>query len=146
MGKKKDRQLGEWRERCYTLLGQLRNNSLASLSAEWQDSVCKQSVHVRVVTWRRLLSCCPCCLIPEVNPDIDIHPHSQQQSLRPCAITEPYLSLYSHTSERLTAHSHCGKVHAAYSFLCVIKCSLFYTTSETSKPLTGHYYITLTST
>lgn len=51
----------------------LRNISLASLSAEYQDSVCKQSVHVRVVTWRQLLSCCPRSLTPEVNPDIDTY-------------------------------------------------------------------------
>lgn len=59
------------REKMLFAFKGLRNISLASLSAECQDSVCKQSVHVRVVTWRKLLSCCPRRLTPEVNPDIN---------------------------------------------------------------------------
>lgn len=68
----------------------LRNISLASLSAECQDSVCKQSVHVRVVTWRKLLSRCPRSLTPEVNPDINMYSQGQWRSLRRCATPESY--------------------------------------------------------
>ncbi|KAI9525634.1 hypothetical protein NQZ68_006183 [Dissostichus eleginoides] len=71
-------------------LRQLRNISLPSLGAECQDSVCKQSGHVRVLTWRKLLSHCPRCLTPEVNPDIDTL-QGEQHSLQPRAThTEPY--------------------------------------------------------
>lgn len=64
-------RLHQRREKMLFAFKGLRNISLASLSAECQDSVCKQSVHVRVVTWRKLLSCCPRRLTPEVNPDIN---------------------------------------------------------------------------
>lgn len=69
----------------------LRNISLSSLSAECQDSVCKQSVHVRVVTWGKLLSCCPHSLTPEVNPDIDTYRASDAP--RRCANLESYHSV-----------------------------------------------------
>lgn len=72
-------------------LGQLCNISLASLFAECQDSVCKQSGHVPVLTWRKLLSRCPRCLTPEVNPDIDTRSQGQWHSLQPRATqTGPY--------------------------------------------------------
>lgn len=75
-------------------LGWLRNITLASLFAECQDSVCKQSGHVRALTWRKLLSHCPRCLTHEVNPDIDTCSQGQQHSLRACATqTQPYHSI-----------------------------------------------------
>lgn len=83
----------------------LRNISLASLSAECQDSVCKQSVHVRVVTWRKLLSCCPRSLTPEVNPDIDTYGASDVPRWR--AAPESYHSVI--TSRRKTAHATHGR-------------------------------------
>lgn len=78
------------REKMLFAFKRLRNISLASLSAECQDSVCKQSVHVRVVTWRKLLSCCPRSLTPEVNPDIDTYSPGQWRSLRRRATPESY--------------------------------------------------------
>lgn len=94
---------GERREEMLFALGWLRNISLASLAAECQDSVCKQSGHVHVLTWRKLLSLCPRRLTPEVNPDIDTCSQGQQHSLRPSA-TQTALSLPAHnyTGARLT--------------------------------------------
>lgn len=80
--------LHQRREKMLFAFKRLRNISLASLSAECQDSVCKQSVHVRVVTWRKLLSCCPRSLTPEVNPDIDTY--SASNITRRCTAPESY--------------------------------------------------------
>lgn len=89
--KAEDTWLHQRREKMLFAFKLLRNISLASLSAECQDSVCKQSVHVRVVTWRKLLSCCPRSLTPEVNPDIDTYRASDVP--RRCATPESYHSV-----------------------------------------------------
>lgn len=91
-------------KRCNSPFKLLRNISLASLSAECQDSVCKQSVHVRVVTWRKLLSCCPRSLTPEVNPDIDMYGASDVP--RRCATPESYHSVITPPK---TTHTTCGR-------------------------------------
>lgn len=70
--------IGERRERMLFAFSWLHNVPLASLSAECQDSVCKQSGHVHGLTWRKLLSSCPGRVTPEVNPDIDTRSQDQR--------------------------------------------------------------------
>lgn len=95
--KAEDTWLHRRREKMLYAFKRLRNISLASLSAECQDSVCKQSVHVRAVTWRKLLSCCPRSLTPEVNPDIDTY----RGPWRPPAVCHSrILSLRNYASRR----------------------------------------------
>lgn len=92
----------------------LRNISLASLSAECQDSVCKQSVHVRVVTWRKLLSCCPRSLTPEVNPDIDMYRASDVP--RRCATPESYHSVITPPKTAYTTRGRKKSPQAIFGF------------------------------
>lgn len=92
----------------------LRNISLASLSAECQDSVCKQSVHVRVVTWRKLLSCCPRSLTPEVNPDIDMYRASDVP--RRCATPESYHSVITPPKMAYTTRGRKKSPQAIFGF------------------------------
>lgn len=108
--KAEDIWLHQRREKMLFAFKLLRNISLASLSAECQDSVCKQSVHVRVVTWRKLLSCCPHSIIPEVNPDIDTYRRPCPSHWRPSAVCHSrILSLRNYTSWYKMVHATRGR-------------------------------------
>lgn len=129
--KTEDTWLHQRREKMLFAFKRLRNISLASLSAECQDTVCKQSVHVQLVTWRKLLSCCPRSLTPRGKP---WHRYVQGQ-WRPSAVCHSrILSLRNYTSRCKTAHATCGRKKkkkspqvifgfANYGFICrIVKC------------------------
>lgn len=84
--------LARSRKRCYSLRGGYITSHLPS-SLRNAGIVFVNRTAMCVFTWRKLLSPCPLCLTPEVNPDIDIRSQGQQPSLRPCATqTQSYLS------------------------------------------------------